>query len=97
MEILIVIAIILGIIILPRMFRRPPEPETGPLRRGFKLTGWMRLAILVSLIWAAFFALYLSPWNHRWDTFFYLGIGPVVLFWGIFWIIQGFRHREKQD
>ena len=93
-EILVIVAIILGIILLPRMLRKP-EPETRPLSRGLKLTGWERLAILVSLLWLTFFTLYLKPWNNEWPIFFYVGVGPLVLSWGIFWIFLGFKKKDR--
>ena len=96
MEIIIIVAIILGIILLPRMLRRQPEPETRPVNRAFKLSGWERMAILVSFLWLTFFTLYLRPWNNEWHIFIYVGLGPVVLSWGIFWIFLGFRKKGKQ-
>ncbi len=94
MESLIIVAIIVGIILLPRILRRPPEPEIRPLKRGLKLlSGWERMAILASFLWLAFFAIYLRPWNNEWHIFFYAGPGPVVLSWGIYWIFLGFRKK----
>jgi len=95
MEILIIVAIILGIILLPRMLRRQPESESRPLNRGLKLTGWKRMAILASFLWLVFFALYLRPWNNEWHIFIYVGLSPVVLSWGIFWIFLGFRKKGR--
>jgi hypothetical protein len=95
MEILIIVAIILGIILLPRMLSRRSEPEIVPPNRGLKLTGWNRMSILASFLWLAFFAFYLKPWNNEWHIFFYIGLGPVVLSWGIFWIFLGFKKKDK--
>lgn len=94
-EIIIIVAIILSIILLPRMLRRQPEFEIRPLKRVLKLTGWERMAILASFLWLAFFALYLKPWNNDWHIFLYMGLSPVVLFWGIFWIFLGFRKKGR--
>lgn len=95
MEILIIVAIILGIILLPRMMRKPPESETENQNRTFKLNGWQRTAILSSFLWLAFFALYLKPWINGWHIFFYIGLGPVVLSWGIFWTFLGFKKKDR--
>ncbi|MFC1838188.1 hypothetical protein ACFL1N_01305 [Thermodesulfobacteriota bacterium] len=95
MEIVIIVVIILGILLLPRMLNRQPEPEIRPLNRGLKLTGWKRMAILASFLWLSFFALYLRPWNNEWHIFFYVGLSPIVLSWGIFWIFLGFRKKDR--
>ena len=95
MEILIIVAIILGIILLPRMLRKQPESETVNQNRVFKLNGWERMAILISFLWLAFFALYLKPWNNEWHIFYYVGLGPIVLSWGIFWIFLGFKKNDR--
>ncbi len=95
LEILIIIAIILGIFLLPRILRRPPEPETRPLNGTLKLNGWHRMAILVSVLWLIVFALYLKPWDNEWYIFLYVGLAPVVLSWGIFWIILGFKKKGR--
>lgn len=95
MEILIIVAILLSIIILPRMLRKPPEPEIRPINRSFKLSGWERMAILVSFLWLASSTFYLKPWNNSWHIFLYVGPGPIILFWGIYWVFQGFKKKER--
>ncbi len=94
MEILIIVAIILGIFLLPRALRRQPEPDKST-NRLLKLNGWLRIAIIASFIWPAFFAFYLQPWNTKWHIFIYAGLIPVILSWGVFWIILGFRKNDK--
>ncbi len=94
-EILIIIAIILAIILLPRVLRRQPESDIRHTNHVIKLTGWNRLAILVSFLWLVFFALYLRPWDKEWQIFIYVGITPVILCWGIFWIFLGFRKKGR--
>ena len=95
LEILIIVAIITGIFLLPRMFRRQPETVTRSHDRGLKLNGWLRFAILISFLWLAFLFLYLRPWNNEWPVYFYTGAGPVVLYWGIFWVFLGFKKKGK--
>ena len=95
LEILIIVAIILGIVMLPRIMNRRSEPDIRPLNRGLKLNGWERMAILASFLWLTFIALYLKPWNNEWYIFFYGGPGPVVFFWGIYWFLLGFRKKGK--
>jgi hypothetical protein len=87
--------IILGIFILPRMLRKQPDPEIKTQNSVSKLNGWARMAILVSILWLAFFTLYLKPWNNEWHIFIYVGPGPVILSWGIYWVFQGFKKRRN--
>ncbi len=93
-EILVIVAIALGIIMLPRLTGRRAE-NTGCQASGFsKINGWMRLAIMASVLWPAIMAFFLKPWNDHWPTFFYIAIGPVALSWGIFWVLSGFRKNR---
>jgi MFS family permease len=93
-ETLIIIAVILAIFMLPKRLSRWSEPVRRP-RRVSRLTGWQRMAILLSILWLAFLALYLKPWNNGWYIYFYAGIAPVILYWGIFWIYLGFKKKKK--
>lgn len=90
MEILLIVTIVVGIYLLPRWLNRQPE---GPRRRpaqGPWLTGWKRLAITASLLWLGLLAFYLEPWNNHWPVFLYVAIGPIILAWGISWVVSGF-------
>ena len=91
MEILLIVAVVLAIIMLPRMLNRQEGNENRHPYQGWKITGWKRLAIVASLLWPALFALYLKPWSTEWHPFVYLAFGPVALAWGIFWVLRGFR------
>ena len=91
MEILLIIALILGIFMLPRLLNRQQKNEIQRTDQGPDLSGWKRLAILASFLWPALLALYLKPWNSHWHIFFYVAVGPVVLAWGISWVFWGFR------
>ena len=92
-EILLLVAIILGILILPRAFRRPQEDDIHQVNQGMRLTGWQRLAIIGSLLWLGLLALFLKPWHN--DLLIYLAVGvcPVVFAWGVYWVFSGFRGR----
>jgi len=94
MEILLIVAIILGILMLPRILRRPQENDIHQTDQGMRLTGWQRLAIIVSVLWPAILALYLKPWHSDW-LLIYLSVAvcPVGLAWGVYWIFSGFRGR----
>ena len=92
-EILLLVAIILGILILPRAFRRSQEEGIQQVNQGMSLTGWHRLAIIVSVLWLALFALFLKPWYSDWPIYLSVAVCPVGLAWGIYWIFSGFRRR----
>ena len=54
MEILVIVAIILGIFMLPRLLHRQQEDEVRQKDQGPGLSGWKRLAILASFLWPSF-------------------------------------------
>jgi len=95
MEILLIIAIILGIFMLPRLMSRKPEQVRQCREGGPPLSGRMRFAILVSLLWPVLVALFLKPWNSHWVVFLYMAVGPVALIWGIYWVLSGYRRERK--
>ena len=90
-EILVIIAIALAIFMLPRLTGK--QIEKGGRQAGVisKMTGWGRLAVMASILWPAVMAFFLKPWNGNWPMFLCVGIGPVVLLWGVFWVLSGFR------
>jgi len=90
-EILLIVAIVAGIIFLPGLKNKKSEKTTQLLDRVLRISGWMRLAILASLLWPALVALYLKPWNNHWHIFLYVAVCPVALTWGIFWVFSGFK------
>ena len=92
-ELLLIIAIILGILLLPKRLRRPQEVNRRRLDRLLALKGWHRVAIVASILWPALLALYLEPWNTGWLMFLFIGVFPVGLAWGIYWVLSGFRKR----
>jgi len=92
-EVLLIVAIILGIVMLPRALRRPQEDEIHQVDLGLRLTGWARLAITLSVLWMAILALYLKPWQGDWLIYLTVGVCPVGLAWGVYWILSGFRGR----
>ena len=97
-EILLIVFIVLAIVLLPRITGRRRAPvATGRVgRRSYlKLSGSLRLAILGSLVWLFLAAVYFEPWHRDPSLYLYAGAGPVVLFWGILWIVAGFRKHRK--
>ncbi|MBT3255519.1 MAG: hypothetical protein HN366_03525 [Deltaproteobacteria bacterium] len=90
-EILVIIAIALAIFMLPRLTGK--RIEKGGRQAGMisKMTGWVRLAVMVSILWPTVMAFFIKPWNNHWPMFLYVGIAPVALLWGVFWVLSGFR------
>ena len=94
-EILVIIAIALAIFMLPRLAGKQVKREGSEIRTGLQMSGWLRLAVMASALWPAGTAFFLKPWNAQWSTFCYVGLGPVVLFWGLFWVLSGFRKGRR--
>ncbi len=89
-EILVIVAIAAAIFMLPRMTGRRPE-KGSPASSFSRIGGWVRLAIMGSVVWPAGAAFFLKPWNGDWSLFLYAGMGPVIIFWGIYWVLSGFK------
>ena len=94
MEILLIVAIVLGIFMFPRLMARKSEGDLQLCDQGFKFTGRIRFAIIASFLWAAIVAFFLEPWEGHWPLFFYVAVGPVALVWGIYWVFSGFRKER---
>lgn len=91
-EILIISAIVLGAIFIPRMVtQKKPAPRI--VRRRRKFSGKLRLSIAVSVVFPLVAAAFLKPWRNDPVTYLYLGVGPVLLCWLLYWVLLGFRRR----
>jgi hypothetical protein len=90
-EILVLIIIILGILFLPRILNRGGEKHSAENKPIVVLTGRMRLAIAVSVIWPALIAALMQPWKQDLFSYLYLGLGPVAVIWTLYWVYTGFR------
>ena len=98
-EILVLIVIILAIFLLPRIFsRQEQEGSTGSqiTRNLSLLSGRMRLAIIVSLIWPITAAGYFEPWKKDMFHFVLIGIGPVICGWSLRWVLAGYRKNRPK-
>jgi hypothetical protein len=97
-ELLLIVLIVIGIVCLPRLLGRrptPPNDAMAPPPTRFRITGFIRLALFGSMAWILATAVYLEPWT-RWDQHYLIvGVGPVLLFWGLIWIISGYRKYRK--
>ena len=86
-EILVLILLISGILILPRMFK--PAPKTLVNRKAFVLSSKMRMGIVLSILVPMILALVLKPWKSHLILYIFIGIVPVALAWAFVWIQAG--------
>ena len=86
-EILLVAAILLGILFLPRMMPRKGA-QTSP-RPVMVISRNLRIAMAVSVIYPAVAAAFLQPWRKDLILFVYIGLGPVLLGWLLYWVFTG--------
>ena len=94
-ELLLIVLIVLGIFLVPRMMKPMPAPRKALLRRpAVRLSRALRLAIILSILWPAACALYFEPWQQNGIPFVTLGIGPVVVGWSLKWVLAGLRNRR---
>lgn len=72
------------------------------MERLERLSQTMRLALLVSVFWPIFSLIYI--WEPR-GPFFYqgfiknfvlMGVLPLVISWGIWWVLQGAQRDAKK-
>ena len=91
-EILVLVLIVLAIFFIPRVMAKPEARR--PAKPAVELTGKLRLAIAASVVWPAIIAAFLQPWRKDLVLFLYLGFGPVLIGWGAFWIMTGFRRKR---
>jgi hypothetical protein len=91
-EILIIVAFVLSVLFIPRMLAgRQPHRALGP---KIRLSGKMRMAVTASAVFPALAAAYFQPWRKDQVMFLYIGIGPVVLAWLLYWVSVGFKKKE---
>jgi hypothetical protein len=92
-EILVLVIIILAIFILPRILNRGQMKQAVEAKPVVVLSGKMRLAVAASFLWPAVIAALVQPWKGDLILFLYLGLGPVAVVWGSYWVITGFRKK----
>jgi hypothetical protein len=93
-EILIIVLIILGILFVPRMMGKPAAPRQASFPKQFRLSGLMRLVIVISVLWPLGFAVYYRLWQGHSTAFYVYGLGPVIIGWCLFWVMTGFTKNK---
>jgi len=71
------------------MRKVPPQPLMK------RISGRGRLAILASVIWLVATALWLQPWAGNQTLFVGIGAAPVVVGWGVWWVVSGFKQKRR--
>jgi hypothetical protein len=94
-EFLVIIVIALAIFFLPRLMGGKPAPEPKGRSLMASLTGWMRLAILITVFWIVGCAVYLRPWAGDTLLFFCIGLGPAAVLWGGAWVWTGYKKYQR--
>lgn len=85
-EILVLILLISGILILPRMFKPVPKAVQG--KKNKPLSKNVRAGIVISVMVPMAAAISLEPWNGNFILFVSIGIMPVALAWALAWIVS---------
>jgi hypothetical protein len=94
-EILLILLIISGIFLVPRMMNPRPAPQKVVLRPpALKFSWTLRLALILSFLWPVACALYFKPWQQNVIPFVTLGIGPVVVGWSLKWVLAGMKNKR---
>ncbi len=90
-EILLIVAVIFGVLILPRYLpgNRPVKRKPRTVKVG------LRIGIVLSALWLLLFTLYLQPWKGGLVLYVGLGPGVVALGWGVCWVVAGVIQGRK--
>ncbi len=88
-EILVLVLLIACILIVPRLFKKEPVKKSSSAKKLKKLSSKIRFGIVLTLVYPAAMALYLTPWNGNLVYYISFGIVPVLLAWAVVWIIAG--------
>jgi hypothetical protein len=98
-EILLIVVIILALLFIPRMtapksrFQKKPKRPLKLLQLG---AAW-RLALLVTIVWILGTTAFFRPWQGKTGLFLLIGIGPLIVGWGITWVVAGFGRDKKKS
>ena len=99
-EILVLVLIVLAIFFLPRIVSRASKSgktAQRPFSMVRRLSVRMRFAVLASAVWPLGAALFFNPLSGRSVPFLYIGVVPVLLAWGIGWVVAGYRRGPRQN
>ena len=62
-----------------------------------RLSGTLRVGIVLSILWVIYMANESAVWDYGIDGYFIEGgVLPLVIFWGLVWIVAGFRNKDNK-
>jgi len=97
-EILTLVVIIIGILILPKMFRKNVDtPSKKRLSTIHSLSVPVRLGITLSILIPTISAIIYQPWKDSPVLFVLTGIIPLIAGWGLYWMLAGFKNKTKSE
>lgn len=94
-EILVILLILLGVLYLPRRGVREGAGNMRRARRPLTMSGRVRLAIALSVLWPAALVFYLRPWEGDPLPFLGFGLLPVAAGWAAAWVVTGYRRYRR--
>ncbi|MCK5542464.1 MAG: hypothetical protein KAI40_07200 [Desulfobacterales bacterium] len=94
-EILTLVVIIIGIIILPKMFRQEKKGSSKEKLSINSIPVLVRFGILASILIPIISALFFQPWKNNLTLFILTGIIPLIVGWGMYWMIAGLKNKTK--
>jgi hypothetical protein len=63
-----------------------------------KISVKMRIAIVFSAVWFTFFFFFaISNWSNDGPLELMIAILPIMILWGILWIVEGYTESKRQD
>lgn len=57
-----------------------------------------RIAVVCSILWFLIVLVSIEPWEYHWDhldDFIAIAVIPLVVFWGIWWIIKAGKKKRQ--
>ncbi|MCP3898920.1 MAG: hypothetical protein GY707_04190 [Desulfobacteraceae bacterium] len=92
-EILTIVAIIIGILILPKMLR--PEAKTSSRKTTplSSLSVSTRFGVLATILIPIISALFFQPWKNDFILFVLTGVVPLIVGWGFYWMFAGIKNK----
>ncbi len=90
-EILTLVVIIICILILPKMFRSEPKTSSKKTLSLNSLSVPTRFGILATILIPIIAALFFQPWKSDFILFILIGIVPLIVGWGLYWMFAGIK------
>lgn len=91
-EILLLGVIVVALIYLPRLRAKRPPQVVVRSRSG--VPGWLRVAVVISLLWLLGATVWWRPWQGTMERFLLMGVAPLMAAWGVIWVLAGYRKRK---